>query len=528
MFETLYRGFKNARERLTGKAVLEQDNIREALREVRVSLLEADVEFNVVKRFLAAVEAKAVGELVQTRTKVKGKDVAVTAGDHFINICHDELEALMGPVDTTLRMKKGTGVSAIMMVGLQGAGKTTTVGKLAKKLLDEGHRPLLVAADTYRPAAIDQLKVLGDRLGVPVFSVAGHTPPELCQLGLREALYSKHDVVLFDTAGRLSIDEPLMAELAEIKARTKPDEILLVLDSMTGQDAVRTAKTFDEWLDISGCIMTKLDGDARGGAALSVKEVTGKPIKFLGVGEGLDKLEEFRPGGLASRILGFGDIVSLVGDFEKVVDEQKAEEDAKKILSGDFTLVTFLEQIRTLKKMGSLKDVFERMPFMGELSGGMPANVDEGQLKKVEAVILSMTPVERAKPDLLAQVSRLRRIASGSGTTIKDVRELLQRFFGMRRVMKQVGKQPGLLAQLPGFKQLHMLKKLRGAQMDGLLDDLGDLGLGDMPALSGAGPGRSAAGTAQALAASRAEIEGKKKRRDAANAASKQRKKNRR
>ena len=252
-----------------------------------------------------------------------------------------------------------------------------------------------------------------------------------------------------------------MNELSEIQQRTRPDNIFLVLDARTGQDAVRTASSFDERLDISGSILTKLDGDARGGAALSVKAVTGKPIKFLGIGETLDKLEEFRPEGLASRILGFGDIIGLVQDFEKVVDEKQAEEDAKKILSGDFTMTTFLEQIRTIKRMGSVKDVFEKMPFFND---AMPADLDDGQLVKVESIILSMTKSERREPEILTnQPSRFRRIASGSGTTVTDVRELTQRFFGMRNVMKQVGKQPGLLGKLPGFKQLGMLKQMRRA-----------------------------------------------------------------
>ena len=534
MLDALSKGFKSAREKLSGRATLDESNIKEALRDVRRSLLEADVEFNVVKRFLARVEEQATGEVVQTKVKAKGEKVKLSAADHFINICHDELVALMGPVDTSVRFKRGTSVSSIMMVGLQGAGKTTTVGKLARKLQQEGHKPLLVAADIYRPAAVEQLRVLGAQLDIPVFHQEGQAPPILCELALREARFQKNDVVIFDTAGRLTIDDVLMTELEQIKARTRPDNIFLVLDAMTGQDAVRTAKAFDERLDITGNILTKLDGDARGGAALSVKEVTGKPIKFLGIGETLEKLEEFRPEGLADRILGFGDIVGLVKDFEGLVDEAQAEEDAKKILTGNFTLETFLEQIRTIKKMGSLRDLLDRIPFMGD---AVPQDLDESQLTRVEAIIQSMTKRERRKPEVLSDASRLRRIAAGSGTTLKEVRELLQRFYGMRNVMKQVGKQPGLLGSLPGFKQLGMLKQLRGGQMGDMLGEMGDLTdlLGDMAEEGkGGGPaGRAGAPKRRGPAAvppevMRARVEAKKRRRAASKKAAKARRKKKR
>lgn len=531
MFDTLYNGFKSAKAKLTGKTTLDESNIKDALREVRLSLLEADVEFSVVKAFLAKVQEKAAGELVHLKAKQKdGKKVEVTPADHFINICHDELVGLMGPVDTSIRFKKGSAVSTIMMVGLQGAGKTTTTGKLARKLQKDGHNPLLVAADIYRPAAIDQLQVLGRNLKIPVFTVPGATPPELCDMAMKEAKANRHDIVIFDTAGRLTIDDALMDELDQIKAKTKPDNIFLVLDAMTGQDAVRTAKTFDDRLDLSGVVMTKLDGDARGGAALSVKAITGKPIKFLGIGESLDKLEEFRPEGLAGRILGFGDVVGLVKDFEEVVDEQKAEEDAKKILSGNFNMLTFLEQIRTIKKMGSLKDILEKMPFFKDSMPG--ADLDDKQLDKVEAVICSMTKKERLHPELLSNASRLRRIAAGSGSTLTDVRNIVNRFYGMRNMMKRVSKQPGLLANLPGFKQLNMLKQMRGAAGGGA-DMLGDLE-GGLEGLLGGGDGggedafgqpRRAKGPSQAEMQAR--IDQKKKRRDANKKAAKARKKSR-
>ncbi|MFT7578673.1 MAG: signal recognition particle subunit SRP54 [Myxococcota bacterium] len=527
MFDTLYRGFKSAKTKLTGKATLDEDNIKDALRDVRLSLLEADVEFGVVKQFLKTVQEKAVGELVRTEVKHKKGKQKVSPADHFINICHDELEALMGPVDTSINFKKGTGITTVMMVGLQGAGKTTTTGKIARKLQAEGHKPLLVAADIYRPAAIDQLQVLGRQLDVPVFTVPGAAPPDLCEAALREARFDGHDVVIFDTAGRLTVDDALMQELEDIRTRTRPDNIFLVLDAMTGQDAVRTASAFDKRLDLTGCILTKLDGDARGGAALSVKAVTGKPIKFLGVGEGLDKLEEFRPEGLASRILGFGDVVGLVKDFEGVVDEAKAEEDARKILSGDFNMITFLEQIRTIKKMGSLKDLMERMPFMKDSMGQV--DLDDKQLDKVEAVILSMTKKERLYPELLSNTSRLRRISRGSGTTLKDLNGIMQRFYGMRNMMKQVGKNPSLLGKLPGFKQLGMLKQLRGAKMDDMFGDMDEGGLGD---LFGGGEGASGnPNVRRTKGPTRAELDArvaaKKARRNNSKKAKKQRKKNR-
>jgi signal recognition particle subunit SRP54 len=518
MLETLSRGFKSAREKLSGKTTLDSSNIKDALADVRMSLLEADVEFHVVRGFLERVEAKAVGEIVHTRVSHEGEKKALGPAEHFINICHEELEALMGPVDTDIRYKRPGEVSSIMMVGLQGAGKTTTTAKIARKLIEEGKKPLLVAADIYRPAAIDQLQILGAQLEVPVYTQAGIAPPELCHMALREARFGGQDVVIFDTAGRLTVDDELMGELSAIRENTRPDNIFLVLDAMTGQDAVRTASAFDERLDLSGVILTKLDGDARGGAALSVKEVTGKPIKFLGMGEGLEALETFRPEGLASRILGFGDIVGLVQDFEKVVDEKKAEEDAKKILSGDFTMVTFLEQIRTLKKMGSVKDVFEKMPFFGD---SMPADLDDKSITRVEAIILSMTRTERHEPDLLtSQPSRMRRVARGSGTELKEVRDLMGRFHGMRKVMKQVGDQPGLLGQLPGFKQMNMLKQMRGAQMGDFFEGMDDMGMG------GAGGPQAARGLSPAQLQAR--VAAKKASRAKSKAAAKSRKKNKR
>ena len=461
MLDTVAKGFKAAKNRLTGKAEITEELVDEALRDIRVSLLEADVSFEVVKRFVARVKDKAVGEVVKvSATDKAGKKVKVAPSDHFVKICHDELEALMGPVDTSLKL--GGGLAGIMMVGLQGSGKTTTAAKLANMLIKQGKKPLMVAADIYRPAAVDQLQVLGKRLEIPVFFQKDLSPPELCKRGMEEAKRLHRDVVIFDTAGRLAIDEELMKELENIKAEVHPQNVLLVCDAMIGQDAVKTAAEFDRRLGLDGFILTKLDGDARGGAALSIKEVTGKPIKFLGMGEGLDKLEEFRPEGLAGRILGFGDIVGLIKDFEGVVDQDKAEADAEKILSGNFTLTDFVEQIRLVRKMGNVKDMLEKFPIFGEQTANL--QVDDKELGKIEAVYNSMTPKEREKPQLFDE-SRIKRVALGSGRKPGEVKGILDRYGMMREMMKQIGAAPGLLGQLPGFKQLAQLRKMKGMDL---------------------------------------------------------------
>jgi signal recognition particle subunit SRP54 len=406
----------------------------------------------------------------------------------------------MGPVDTTLRFSKPIGT--IMMVGLQGTGKTTTTGKLAMHLQKLKLKPLLVAADIYRPAAIEQLKTLGERLGVPVYSEEGVAPPELCRRAFQKAKEHRCDVLLFDTAGRLSINDELMGELEEIKKLTKPDNIILVVDAMTGQDAVRTAVEFDRRLDIDGFIMTKLDGDARGGAALSIKEITGKPIKFLGQGEQLDKLEEFRPEGLASRILGMGDIVGLVKQFEDVVDKDKAEKDAMRMMQGKFTLQDFLDQMRMVKKMGSISSLLEKLPGMSELTQGQ--QIDDKEFVRFEAIVQSMTPAERKKPDLItANKNRKKRIAKGCGRSEKEVDELIQRFNMMKQMMQMLGMQPGLLGRMPGFKDMAKMAAgmggggMMGGARPGALGGLSGLpgmgGPGDMSALFGGmnpfGPG---------------------------------------
>src|SRR6266571_4769146 len=411
MLDAVTKGFRAAKHKLTGKAELNEANIDDALRDIRVALLEADVELNVAKRFLARVKEKALGEVVSTTaTDKKGRKVQASPGDHFIKICHDELENLMGPVDTSLRLGKGDRPAGVMLVGLQGSGKTTTVAKLANLLLKQGKKPLMVAADIYRPAAVEQLKQLGQKLDIPVFHEENTKPPDMAQHALSYAGQKNRDVVLYDTAGRLAIDEEMMGELEQIKSRVEPDDILLVADAMIGQDAVKTAGEFDRRLSLSGFVLTKLDGDARGGAALSIKEVTGKPIKFLGMGETLDRLEEFRPEGLASRILGFGDIVGLMKDFEQHVDEKKAEEDAQKLLSGDFTLDDFVSQIRLVRKMGPLGELMEKFPLFGELPEGF--QFDETALGKIVAMVDSMTKAERVRPDLLNE-ARVKRVARG-------------------------------------------------------------------------------------------------------------------
>ncbi len=498
MLETLTRGFRSAKQRLSGVAELTDDVIDEALRDVRMSLLEADVEFNVTKSFLERVRDKARGEQVKLRATSKDLGtIKITPEQAFVKICQDELTAMMGPVDTDVRWAK-KGPTGIMMVGLQGSGKTTTVGKLAR-WLEKKHkkRPMLVAADVYRPAAVEQLKVLGQKLSMPVFAIEGGTPPDICEQGMREAAKKNCDVVIFDTAGRLAIDEPLMHELQEIDRRCQPGNIYLVLDAMIGQDSVKTAAVFHDKLNLDGVILTKLDGDARGGAALSVKEVTGKPIKFLGMGESLDKLEEFRPEGLASRILGMGDIVGLVKDFEDVVDAEKAEEDAVRMLKGKFDMADFLEQIRVIKKMGSMKDLFEKMPFFGgELPEGV--NMDDRELIKIEAMINSMTAEERRKPEKFVVTSweeitsqagkktkrksadydpnRVKRVARGSGRGEAEVKELLHKFAMMRQMMVQLGASTGLLGRIPGFKQFSQMKKLAGLDLGAIMGDAGGMG----------------------------------------------------
>jgi len=487
MLETVSKGFRNARNYLAGQAELTESNTDEALREVRLSLLEADVELGVVKSFLARVKEQTVGHTVAVEgTDKKGKKVKLGPAEHFIKSCYEELVALMGPVDSSLRLSKPVGT--IMMVGLQGTGKTTTTGKLAAMLKKQKHRPLLVGADIYRPAAVEQLRTLAERLDVRFYHEEGVPPPDLCKNAMQKAKEWQCDVVLFDTAGRLSINDELMVELEQVKALTKPDNVILVVDAMMGQDAVRTAVEFDRRLSIDGFIMTKLDGDARGGAALSIKQIVGKPIKFHGMGEQMDKLVEFHPEGLASRILGMGDVVGLVKQFEEVVDKDKAEKDAMRMMQGRFTLDDFLEQLKMVKKMGSVSSLIEKIPGMAELTGGQ--KVDDREFVKLEAIVQSMTPDERKRPEIIQQTkNRKKRIAKGSGRTEKEVEDLIQRFNMMKQMMQMIGMQPGLLGRMPGFANMaKMAKGFGGGGMPGL-PGMGGMGgmpnLGDMSALFG-------------------------------------------
>ncbi|TNF64460.1 MAG: signal recognition particle protein, partial [Deltaproteobacteria bacterium] len=400
MFETLTKGFRNARNRLAGVTELTEENIDQALRDVRLSLLEADVEFGVTKAFLARVKEKAVGQVVETAAKSKARKVKIGPAEQFVKICQDELESMMAFEGDPVEFAKKPKPTGIMMVGLQGSGKTTSSAKLALLLeTTNARKPLLVAADVARPGAIEQLQVLGEQIDVPVFSIPGGLPLEICKRGLAHAKKLKCDTVIYDTAGRLAIDEALMKELDEIRASVDPQNVFLVVDAMIGQDSVKTAKSFHELLGLSGVILTKLDGDARGGAAISIKNVTGTAVKFVGTGEALDRLEEFRAEGMASRILGMGDVVGLMKDFEDVVDEKKAEQDAKRMLRGQFTLDDFLEQLQMLQGMGPLQDLLDKVPFFADsVPDGF--QVDEREIGQIKAIVSSMTRQERAKAEL--------------------------------------------------------------------------------------------------------------------------------
>ncbi|MES2746467.1 MAG: signal recognition particle protein [Bdellovibrionota bacterium] len=525
MFDVLSDGFREAKLKLKGKAVLNESNLKEAMESVRKSLLEADVEYGVTKKFLKNVTDKALGTEVSTRAGAGANRMNVTPADHFVQICHEELEALMGPVNTELTFATNR-PTVIMMVGLQGSGKTTSTGKLARWLIkNHKKKPLLVAADIYRPAAVQQLKVLGERVGVPVFSKENASPVEICKEAIQRAFEQNHDLVLLDTAGRLTIDEALMQELVDIKNVTKPDNILLVCDAMMGQDAVTTAKAFDDQLTLSGVIMTKLDGDARGGAALSIKEVTGKPIKFLGIGEDLDKLEEFRPEGLASRILGMGDVVGLMEDFQKVSTGDQ-EEQAMKMLQGQFSYIDFYKQIEMIQKMGSLKDIIAKLPMQDMIPKG--ANIDDRELTKIKAVIDSMTARERIGRDEINK-SRMTRIAKGSGRPLKEIDELHKRFMQMRQMMGMFGKNMGgMLGKIPGMGTLNNLNNLRkmgqgmgGGGMPAGFPGMGAGGMPDMASMFGGMPGM---GGASAPKPSPDRDKQKKMRKDAKKARKKNRK----
>ena len=427
-FESLSERLQNAIKMFRGTKAITEEDLKEPLRQVRMALLEADVNFKVAKNFVAKIKERALGAEIQQN---------LSPSQQIIKIVDEELTALLGGTQAKLTVADKP-PTIIMLVGLQGTGKTTTVGKLAYNLKRKKKSPLLVAADVYRPAAITQLQVLGEQVGVPVFSLGNEVSPvEIARQSLDKAAHLACDTIIIDTAGRLHIDEKLMEELQNIKATVNPHEILLTVDAMTGQDAVTVADTFNKDLGLTGLVVTKLDGDARGGAVLSVREVTGCPVKFVGMGEKLDALEPFYPDRMASRILGMGDILSLIDKIKDTTDLAKVLEAEKKIKKDEFTLEQFLEQMQQIKKLGSLDTILGMIPGMGGISQKLKeANVDEKEFARVEAIIRSMTPKERRDPSIL-NASRRKRIAAGSGTTVQDVNRLLKHFDDSRKLMKK-------------------------------------------------------------------------------------------
>ncbi|HKX76882.1 MAG TPA: signal recognition particle protein [Acidimicrobiia bacterium] len=440
MFDSISHRFEGIFSRLQGKGRLTEADVDAALADVRVALLEADVNVAVARTFLSRIRERALGEEVRR---------SLTPGQQVVKIVHEELVHTLGEANVPLR--PGPAPSPILVVGLQGSGKTTTAGKLALHLKNQGRRPLLVAADLQRPAAIDQLQTLGERIEVPVFTDRTTRPPRLVRAALKEATRLNHDVVVIDTAGRLQIDAELMKELGDIAKEAGPRETLLVVDAMTGQEAVNVARGFAEQVEVTGLILTKLDGDARGGAAISAREVTGVPIKFVGVGEALDGLEAFHPERMASRILGMGDVLTLIEKAEETFDQAEAEKAAAKMQKGAFTLEDFLQQFQAIKRMGPLRDVIAMLPGAGSLL--REVNVEDRDLNRVEAIIRSMTPEERRNPKVIGQ-SRKNRIASGSGTTPQEVNQLLRQFADAQKMMKLLAGGRGLpgLAGLTGSR----------------------------------------------------------------------------
>jgi len=431
MFEGLSQKLQATFKRLRGKGKLTEADVNEAMREVRVALLEADVNFKVVKELIARIKDRAVGSEVLE---------SLTPGQQVIKIVNEEMISLMGGTETKIKIASKP-PTVIMLVGLQGAGKTTHGAKLANLLKKQGKRPLLVACDIYRPAAIKQLEVLGEQIKVPVFSLGQISPVKIATDSLEHARKNGNDVLIIDTAGRLHINEELMDELSNIRAKVEPHEILLVVDAMTGQDAVNVAEAFNNQLGLDGVILSKLDGDTRGGAALSVKAVTGCPIKFAGMGEKIDALEVFHPDRMASRILGMGDVLTLIEKAQQNFDEKKAKEMEEKIRKQELTLEDFLDQIKQLRNMGPLSSILEMIPGIGKQLKDV--QIDENEFNKAEAIIYSMTPEERRKP-ILIKDSRKKRIAKGSGTTIQDVGKLLKQYEQTKKMMKQLSGMPGM------------------------------------------------------------------------------------
>ena len=429
-FESLTDKLQNVFKNLRGKGRLSEADVKAALKEVKMALLEADVSFKVVKQFINSVQERAVGQDVLN---------SLTPAQMVIKIVNEELVKLMGSETTEIALKPGNEITVIMMAGLQGAGKTTTTAKLAGKLKAKGRKPLLAACDVYRPAAIDQLKINGEKQGVPVFSMGTqHSPVDIAKAAVEHARTNGFNVVILDTAGRLHIDEEMMEELQAIKAAVTVDQTILVVDAMTGQDAVNVAGSFNEKVGIDGVILTKMDGDTRGGAALSVRQVTGRPILYVGMGEKLSDLEQFYPDRMASRILGMGDILSLIEKAEAEIDQEKAKELGQKLKKAEFDYNDFLEQMRQVKKMGGMSSILGMMPGMSQLKD---VDIDEKAMDRVEAIILSMTPKERSNPGIL-NLSRKQRIAKGAGVPISEVNRIVKQFDQMKKMMKQM---PGLM-----------------------------------------------------------------------------------
>ena len=432
-FESLSDRLQNIFKNLRSKGRLTEADVKAALKEVKMALLEADVSFKVVKQFMKSVQERAVGQDVLN---------GLNPGQMVIKIVHEEMISLMGSETTEIELRPQNEITVLMMVGLQGAGKTTTTAKIAGKLLAKRRKPLLVACDVYRPAAIKQLQVNGEKQGVEVFSMGdGHRPADIAKAAVEHAKKNGLNVVILDTAGRLHIDEDMMDELVEIKEAVSVDETLLVVDAMTGQDAVNVAGTFNDKIGIDGVILTKLDGDTRGGAALSIKAVTGKPILYIGMGEKLSDLEQFYPDRMASRILGMGDVLTLIEKAQADIDEDKAKEMQQKLKKNKLGFDDYLESMNQMKKMGGLSSVLGMMPGMGSQMKNLESVMDEKKMARVEAIILSMTPQERSNPDIL-NPSRKRRIAAGAGVDISEVNRLVKQFEQSRKMMKQL---PGLM-----------------------------------------------------------------------------------
>ncbi len=432
-FEGLASRLQSVFGKLKGKGKVTESDINEAMREIRLALLEADVNFKVVREFIAKVKEKALGQEVAE---------SFTPGMVIVDIVNKEMTELMGGQQSKLA-KAAKPPTVILMAGLQGAGKTTTSGKLARLLQKQNHKPLLVAADVYRPAAIKQLQILGGQIGVPVFSLGEQANPvDIAKQAIAEAKQNNHDYVIIDTAGRLHIDEEMMAELKQIYEAVEPDEVLLVVDAMSGQEAVNVAEHFNEQMPLTGVVITKLDSDTRGGAALSIKAVTGCPIKFAALGEKIDALEPFHPERMASRILGMGDMLTLIEKAQANIDAEKAKELERKMRTAEFTFEDFLEQLEQVKQMGPLDQLLEMIPGIGKAKGLKNLQIDESQMKRVEAIVKSMTTYEKQNPSVL-NASRRKRIARGSGTTVNEVNRLIKQFEDMKKMMKQFSSMMG-------------------------------------------------------------------------------------